>query len=173
MKQDEINNDLYLEIPVEVEVEKSHSDLILEPFNPSDINISRQSPTISNLVDMMKEDPSEIDLNTDFQRSGNLWDIEKQSRLIESVLVKFPLPAFYFDVEDNNKWLVVDGLQRLSSINNFILKEQPLKGLEFLTNLEGKTYSELDRHLKRAINQTQVTAYVINPDTPQKVRYNI
>lgn len=60
----------------------------------------------------------------DFQRQGNLWPIEKQSQLIESVLIKLPLPAFYFDGSDDNKWLVVDGLQRLSAIKNLLLISQ-------------------------------------------------
>ncbi len=113
-------------------------------------------------------------MNPDFQRSGNLWSPVQQSRLIESILVKFPLPAFYFDAEDTNKWLVVDGLQRLSCIQNFIVdKKLRLTGLEFLKDLERKKYTDLERPLKRIIDQTQVTAYIINPGTPKKVKYNI
>jgi len=166
------NSELYEEIPVEKE--DIGSELMSEPFNPSDINIGREFPTISNLVDMLKESPSEIDLNADFQRSGDLWSPVQQSRLIESILVKFPLPAFYFDAEDTNKWLVVDGLQRLSCLQNFIVEEKlRLTGLEFLKKLEGKRYKDLERPLKRVIDQTQVTAYIINPGTPKKVKYNI
>lgn len=165
-------SDLYEEIPVEEE--DTGSELMREPFNPSEINIMREFPTISNLVDMLKESPSEIDLNTDFQRSGDLWSPVQQSRLIESILVKFPLPAFYFDAEDTNRWLVVDGLQRLSCLQNFIVEEKlRLTGLEFLGDLENKKYTDLERPLRRIIDQTQVTAYIINPGTPKKVKYNI
>jgi len=48
-----------------------------------------------------------------------------------------------------------------------------LKGLEFLKELEGKKYDDLPRTLKRVIDQTQVIAYIINPGTPAKVKYNI
>jgi len=170
------NTDLYQEIPVEKEDEGSGSELMREPFNPSLINIKREFPTISNLVDMLKQSPSEIDLNTEFQRSGDLWSKVQQSRLIESILVKFPLPSFYFDAgdENQNKWLVVDGLQRLNCFQKFIVDETlPLTGLEFLKNLNGKHYSDLDRPLRRIIDQTQVTAYIINPGTPINVKYNI
>jgi len=166
------HSELYKEILVEEE--DTGSELMTEPFNPSEINISREFPTISNLVDMLKESPSEIDLNTDFQRSGDLWSPVQQSRLIESILIKFPLPAFYFDAEDTNKWLVVDGLQRLSCLQNFIVDNKlRLTGLEFLKDLEGYKYTDLERPPKRIIDQTQVTAYIINPGTPKSVKYNI
>jgi hypothetical protein len=58
------------------------------------------------------------------------------SRLIESILIRFPLPAFYFDATNDDKWLVVDGLQRLSSIRKFVVEKNTsenlrLRGLEY------------------------------------------
>jgi hypothetical protein len=168
----EINTDLYSEITVEPE---DKGTIIMEdPFNPSEIDILVKSPTISILIDRLAQNPPEIDLYADFQRSDDLWTVEQQSRLIESILIKFPLPAFYFDGSDDEKWLVVDGLQRLSSLRNFIIKKElKLKGLEFLKDLEGKKYDDLSRTLKRVIDQTQVIAYIINPGTPAKVKYNL
>ncbi|MBC7382197.1 MAG: DUF262 domain-containing protein [Bacteroidia bacterium] len=98
-------------------------------------------------------------MNTEFQRKGNLWNFEKQSRLIESILLRLPLPAFYFDASNDNKWLVVEGLQRLWSLKNFIVnvelveskkpedKSIELSGLEILTELNNKgiTYNKLNR----------------------------
>src|SRR5688500_5881097 len=126
-----INKDLYREIPVEDE--DAGMPLMDKPFNPSLINIDVTSPTISILMDRLSQSPPEIDLYTDFQRKDDLWDKEKQSRLIESILIKLPLPAFYFDGTNDNRWLVVDGLQRLSALRNFIIqKSLTLSGLEFL-----------------------------------------
>ncbi len=161
----------------EVVIEKEDVGISLmdDPFNPSQINIDTQSPTLYNLISRLKSNPPEIDLYPDFQRNDDLWDDGKQSRLIESILISFPLPAFYFDGTDDNKWLVVDGLQRLSAIRNFIIKKTlRLQDLEFLKkDLTGLSFDELPRPLQRKIEETQIVAYVIKPGTPQKVKFNI
>ncbi len=164
------------EVELELEHPENGEQLLEKPFNPAFINIKTKTPSLDTLITRMSEDPSEIELNTAsyFQRNPNLWEPVKQSRLIESILIRFPLPAFYFDGSDDKKWLVVDGLQRLSSIRNFVIgKSLQLTGLEFLTQLNGKYYDELDRDLKRLIHETQVVVYIINPGTPADVKFNI
>jgi uncharacterized protein with ParB-like and HNH nuclease domain len=98
--------------------------------------------------------------------------------LIESILIRFPLPAFFFDASDDNNWLVVDGLQRLSSIRNFCVEKDPKKrlkltNLEFLSHLNGETWDTLDEDLRRVIEESQVVIYKIMPGTPTDVKFNI
>ena len=150
--------------------------LMEKPFNPALINIDTKTPSMDTLIKRMAQRVPEIEMNTEsyFQRKADLWDEEKQSRLIESILIRFPLPAFYFDGTIKNKWLVVDGLQRLSSIRNFVInKTLHLVNLEFLTHLNGFGYDQLDRDLQRIIEETQVVTYIINPGTPDDVKFNI
>ncbi|MCP4151642.1 MAG: DUF262 domain-containing protein [bacterium] len=166
-----------------IELEEEQEELVTdwkEPFDPKAIDIAVEQKSLDSLVSRIKHD--EIDLNTDFQREGNLWSTATMSRLIESLLVRFPLPAFYFDASNDDKWLVVDGLQRLYTFKRFVLdcqtegrKDEALRltGLEFLTDFEGKTFTELPHVMQRRFNEAQITAYLIKPGTPEDVRYSI
>jgi hypothetical protein len=55
-----------------------------------------------------------------FQRKSGLWTDNIKSRFIEALIVKQPVPAFYFDATDDNKWLIVDGLQHLSAVKPIV-----------------------------------------------------
>ncbi len=168
---------LYTEDPEHVEPtdESTVEDDIKEPFDPKDINITVEPKTMDNLVQRLNH--NEIDLDPDFQRKGNLWAMDVQSRLIESLMLRFPLPAFYFDAESEDNWLVVDGLQRLWTLKNFVVdktdKRLRLRGLEILKQYDGMTFDELPRPMQRRIMETQVTAYIIKPGTPRPVKYNV
>ena len=127
----------------EVEEEQAvYVDDITEPFDPKKVEVQILTLTIDSLTKRLRHD--EIDLAPDFQRSPGLWRKVIQSRLIESLLINLPIPAFYFDASDAEKWQVVDGLQRLSTLKSFIVdNEFMLSGLEFLKDLNGKKFYPL------------------------------
>jgi hypothetical protein len=128
--------------------------------------------TLDLIMDRIKN--NEIDLAPDFQRKAGIWKDKAKSRLIESILIRIPLPAFYIDATDDNRWVVVDGLQRLTALREFVIdKTLPLEELEFLTKLNGFFYSKLDRSYQRRIGETQVTLYLIEQGTPPEVKFNI
>lgn len=168
----------------EIEDEKdSEIDDLREPFDPKAIDIVVEQISIYAITERIKH--KEIDLNPEFQRKANLWSQTTMNRLIESILVRFPLPAFYFDASNANRWLVVDGLQRLYSLKRFIVdceeqfRDDPgdpplrLRGLEFLKDYEGKIYSELPHAMQRRMLEAHITAYLIKPGTPENVKYSI
>jgi hypothetical protein len=140
---------------------------IIHPFKPGDIEIHSPPFTIGSLMD--KIEYGDINMNVDFQRSGNLWTPEKQSRLIESILLGLPLPAFYFDTS-SRAWDIIDGLQRCCSIQNFCVnKTLKLTGLEYL-DLDGQGFDDFDRPLLRSIIQCPITVHQLKK-SPPNVRY--
>ena len=146
---------------------------ITKPYDPDKIKIDQQNVNLGYILEMLEE--NEIDLMPEFQRSVNLWTEVQQSQLIESLLLGLPLPSFYFsDDEEIKKWLVVDGLQRLCTLKNFIIdKTLSLKGLEFLDRYEGKFYDDLSKEERRKISGTKINFYVIEKQTPSSVKFLI
>jgi Protein of unknown function DUF262 len=150
----------------------SYTEAISDPFDPNLVRIDRDQPTIELLMTRIKE--GEIDMQPDFQRKAGIWDNRTQSRLVESLLVRIPLPAFYFDATNDEHWLVVDGLQRLTTLKRFIVdKSLRLHDLEFLAHLTGKGFDDLSRPLQRRISETQVTAFTIQKNTPDTVKFTV
>lgn len=148
--------------------------LMEKPFDPMLIKIETKTPSLDTLIKRIERKSIQMNTESYFQRKDDLWDKTKQSRLIESILIRFPLPAFFFDASDDNNWLVVDGLQRLSSIRNFVVnKSLSLTNLEFLTHLNGKRWDDLPEDLQRLIEEAQVVIYKIMPGTPTDVKFNI
>lgn len=141
------------------------------PFDPTDIRVETTTQTVDQLAKRMAEGGIDLDSVV----TGNpAWDEAAQSRVIESVLVRLPLPAFYFDAADKDRWLVIDGLRRLTALDGFVNRGAfKLSGLEYLDNLEGKDFEGLPRHFQRRILETQVTAHLVQEGTPDAIRLNL
>ena len=141
-------------------------------LDPSKIDVRSENIAISTIVSRIGREA--IDMFTEFQRLQNLWDDDVKSKFIESLLVRFPVPSFYFDCSNREKWLVIDGLQRLSTLKQFIIdKTLKLRGLEFLTYLNGKNYDDLSINEKSIIEETNITTIQIHAGTPARVKYSL
>ncbi|MGW0787416.1 DUF262 domain-containing protein [Streptomyces sp. NPDC002911] len=173
-----ITEEYFLDTATDVEAEAENDDAlpdIARPWNPEQIRVNTRQFSLRNALDMI--DDESLELAPDFQR-GRVWKLGQKSRLIESVLLQIPLPAFYFAEDTDGFMRVVDGLQRLSTIHDFVRGGPDagfaLKGLEYLnTTVEGKQFADLPAPWKRRINNAQIVAHVIDPTTPTDVMYDI
>ena len=154
---------------------------MLEPFDPDSISIDQKLIPMDTLIRRLKQ--NSIHLSPSFQRN-EVWDDKRRSRLIESIMLKIPLPMFYVAANELGQWEVVDGLQRLSTIRNFIVGDESgrflkLRDLEFLgSKFDGKVFNdfngdERDIRLINTIMETEMRFTVINPGTPEAVKRNI
>lgn len=155
---------------IDIEPEDNSIEDIHGPFDPNAIDVDISVVNLGSLLEQLEF--NEIDLRPEFQRASDVWSQVKKSRLIESVLLGLPLPSFYFSEDpETNKLLVVDGLQRLCAFSDFcITKKLKLKGMQFLTGLEGWTYDKLDRTQIRRIKSLKVTLNTLRKNTPQRVK---
>jgi hypothetical protein len=175
-KQSEIEDEIIEELDgyektgVEMERPEEEGD-VERPWDPTKIRVDPRVFSLRQIVDMIDEE--ELELAPDFQRK-KVWGAIQKSRLIESVLLRIPLPAFYFSADDDGFLQVVDGLQRLSTIHSFVHGKFSLNGLEYLqSDVGGKSFSELSPLWVRRINSTQITANVVDPQTPDQVKFDI
>ncbi len=154
-----------------LEDEREDIAQIKRPFDPEKIKV-RTTPILVDLL-ISRISHGEIDLAPDFQRLAGIWDNTRKSRLIESLLLRIPIPVFYVAADENDTWSVVDGVQRISTIYDYVTDQFRLSHLEYLQKLEGATYSGLPRQMQRRIDETQFVVNVIEPGTPEEVMFNI
>ncbi|HEX8270228.1 MAG TPA: DUF262 domain-containing protein [Flavobacterium sp.] len=156
-----------------------------QPFDPEKISIDTKPVMMETLLRRLEQ--GTIFLNPDFQRN-EVWTIDKKCRLIESLMLKIPLPMFYVSADEKANYYVVDGLQRLSTIRSFVLGDnylatgnENLKGngfklekLEFWGDMYNNlTFGTLPINIRNRILETGFTFTIINPGTPEEVKRNI
>lgn len=125
---------------------------------------------ISTLPEMIKE---QIDLNPDFQRRDR-WDVDKQSRFIESIIMNVPIPPVFLGEDQYGKYVVLDGRQRLTAIKDFLSNLFKLSGLKVWEDLNGQNYNELQKKkLSAAITRRFVPAVVILKESSSQVKYDV
>lgn len=141
-------------------------------LDSSKISIMPKTLSVEAIVKKLKY--KEIDLDTEFQRKRSLWTETVKSQLIESLMIQLPIPPMYFDARDTNKWKIIDGLQRLCTLNEFLLERKwRLTNLEYLADYNNCSMDDLPRIYQRRIEEGQLAFYLILPETPEEVKYSL
>lgn len=182
---DKAYNEKKIRIKTLDEDDEDEYETKIQPYDPNLIRVDPKQFTIENTVNKIQK--SEIDLNPDFQRKFVWTDITRKSRLIESILLRIPLPVFYLSQDEDGIYHVLDGLQRLTVLNSYLSNEFRLKNLEYLGDecggllfgdVDGKLYEEKpDRYLPpkyiRRIKDTMLNFNIVDSGTPEQAKYDI
>lgn len=119
-----------------------------------------------------KIEQNKVVMNPDFQRNL-VWKRQQKSQFIESIILNIPLPPLYFRKELNGDYIVVDGLQRTSMLNEFLSNKFQLTGLAALPDLNDLTFEKLESRLQARIEDRKLLVYILQPQVPMKVVYDI
>lgn len=135
----------------------------------------------------------EIVIRPEFQRLFR-WSPEQKSRLIESILLGIPIPSIFIMQRDDNVWEVIDGLQRLSTILEFMgeLRDEAtgefkdpstLRATEYLPSLEGVTFEPADGDnddgtamsvgQRISLKRSKIDIKILLPESDEKAKYEL
>jgi len=151
------------------EVEAIENEVELHDYPLDSFLIRTESRTIFEIMRRMNGNAYILD--PDFQRDF-VWDETKQSRLVESALMRIPLPVFYLAERPDGKIVVVDGLQRLTTFYRYFNNEFALKAINN-QQLIGKRFDDLVPKFKARLEDTLLTLYLIDSAVPERARLDI
>lgn len=168
-KQDATSTDSEI-IEVEGQEELELSSAPHKMGTNTQIRIAKEQSSVFELL--RKEKRGQVVLSPDFQRK-DVWDRKHKSELIESVLMGIPVPLIYLFEDENGVRQIIDGKQRISALKLFIENDYSLTTLSMLPELTGKKFDEVDPFLQAKLEDYQLNTYVIQPPTPEYVKFNI
>lgn len=152
--------------------ENSKSQENKRPFDAEKIRIDQQMLSVKYMLELM--DQNLIELNPGYQRRRVWKDNKRKSLLIESLMLRIPIPAFYFYENEEGEYQVIDGQQRLTTIREFVNGEFRLTGLEYLgKEYDKKKFSDLDTKYVQRIYRTQIAVNILDARSPKNVIYEI
>jgi Protein of unknown function DUF262 len=129
-----------------------------------DYNLSSLSTLIRN---------RQIDLSPRYQRR-NRWKDDRRSRLMESFLMNVPVPPVFLNEDEYGHYSVIDGKQRLTAINDFMLGRFRLAGLKVFGELNGKSLDELPRTLQTILEtRANLRAIIILRQSDPDIKYQV
>lgn len=158
--------------PIELEELGEEADQQLSGVASPDRRLITQpyDLAVSDLVGQVES--NRLHLQPVYQRRY-VWDNKKASKLVESLLINVPIPVCYLVEEHDGTRSVIDGQQRLRSLNRFLQNEFALTGLEVLPDLNRQRFRELSERQQRLISNRTIRCIVISEDSDPEIRFNV
>ena len=96
-----------------------------------------------------------------------------KSSIIETIFIKIPLPSILIDNRDEDTWKIESGSHIIGNIFDYMENKFQLSGMEYLPELNGKKFFELERKYQRRIEDCSLHCVMIRPNTPENIAINI
>ena len=154
-----------------------------------EIRTDSYSMSIGEWISLYQQ--NEIDIHPDFQRFFR-WSEHQKSTLIESILLGIPIPPIFVSQRDDGIWDVIDGLQRLSTIYEFVGILQPekqdpqdppfvaLQKTTYLPSLKGKKWNDPDdknnsltQTQRLLIKRSKIAVNIVEKESDQMIKYEL
>jgi hypothetical protein len=155
-----------------IEKDESANPSGLYPYDPTYSSIDIEEVPFSIFEYLRQLSKGRIIVNPDFQRHS-VWKPIQKSKFIESIILNFPLPPIYLNQNKENKYIVIDGLQRTITLSEFFNDKFQLKGLEALPSYNDKKFSDLSDILQSKLENKKLTIFSLKPSTPMVVIYDL
>jgi hypothetical protein len=169
MEQEDLKNDL----------EENAKVLDSEEGDPIDFWDKKQKELVTSVVDYNLGTLSQlikdniINLSPKYQRRFR-WDVERQSRLIESFLMNIPVPPIFLNEDSYGIYSVIDGKQRLNAINDFFSGKLELTGLKVFHDINNKTIQDLPIKLQSVVKtRPTIRAIIILRQSDKDVKFEV
>jgi uncharacterized protein with ParB-like and HNH nuclease domain len=124
---------------------------------------------VSKYTNMAETNENEIFIPA-YQRSF-VWEPERQSKFIESILLGLPIPYIFTAENEDGRFEIVDGSQRIRTLNNFLSGNLTLSTLEILEKCNGLTFSDFPISRQRKINNTSLRMIVLSEHSDEDARF--
>lgn len=141
------------------------SDFVInEKYVRGDIRIVTEQARypLSSVPGIVQSDSYQ--LSPEYQRRHR-WSKERKSRLIESLIMNVPIPPIFLYEYDYSKYEVMDGLQRLTAINDFYSNTFELEGLVQWSELNGRTYKTLPEKVREGVDRRYLSSVILLKET--------
>jgi hypothetical protein len=161
-----------IELDEDTRIEDGKNDGGIYPYDPafSDIEISDTPFSVFEYLRQLEK--GKITIQPDFQRN-QVWKNTQKSKFIESIILNFPLPPIYLNETKESTYIVIDGLQRTTALNQFYRDELELNDLEALPQYNGNKFKDLPETLQSKFEDKKLTIFVLKPSTPMVVIYDL
>lgn len=159
----------------DTEEQDSYSSDNLDSIYPTDaysreLDIREEHMTVFGLL--RKIEQGKVQMTPDFQRNL-VWKQYQKSQFIESLILNIPLPPIYVSQDLEGNYIIVDGLQRTTTLRDFVNGLFALEGLNAMPKLNGLTFSQIASEFKTRIEDKNLLLYILKSSVPMVVVYDI